>query len=115
MIYSTNLKSKQFSDRYISQLSDLRKRLSFFFRPYSCQVYLFGSWATGNAYPSSDVDIAILPEAPLPAGLLSQIRFELEESSLLLTVDLVDLSQATNSFRNRVLTEGVLWIDSTND
>jgi len=111
----TSLKSTKSSDRCISQLAEIRERLSFFLRPYSCQVYLFGSWATRTAHPSSDVDIAILPETPFPIGLLSQIRFELEESSLLLTVDLIDLSQATHTFRQRVLTEGELWIDSTND
>lgn len=97
-----------------SQLDELRHHLSTLLRPYRCQVYLFGSWATGNAHPSSDVDIAIVPDVPLPPGLLSQIRFELEESSLLLTVDLIDLSQTTHTFRQRVLTEGELWIDSTN-
>ena len=112
---STELQPFKVSYHGISQLNELRQHLSTSLRPYSCQVYLFGSWATRTAHPSSDVDIAILPETPFPIGLLSQIRFELEESSLLLTVDLIDLSQATHTFRQRVLTKGELWIDSTND
>ncbi len=111
----TELQPFKVSYHGISQLDELRQQLSTSLRPYSCQVYLFGSWATGTAHPSSDVDIAILPEAPFPIGLLSQIRFELEESSLLLTVDVIDLSQVTPTFRQRVLKEGELWIDSTND
>ncbi len=103
------------SDQCFSQLAEIRDRLSAFLRLYPCRVYLFGSWATGQAHPSSDVDIAILPKTPLPPGLLSQLRFELEESSLLLTVDLIDLSQTSQAFRQRILTEGTLWIDSTND
>lgn len=83
--------------------------------PYRCRVYLFGSWATDTAQPSSDVDIAILPSAPLPLGFLSQIKFDLEESNLLLTVDLVDLSQTPLAFQQRVVSEGMIWIDSTND
>lgn len=99
----------------LSQLDTLRERLSTALRPYRCQVYLFGSWARGDSQVSSDVDIAVLHETPLPPGLLSQIRFDIEESSFLPVVDLVDLSQSTKTFRQRVLSEGVLWIDSKND
>lgn len=111
----TALKPLGVSHHCFSQLAEIRERLSSFLGLYPCRVYLFGSWATGRATPSSDVDIAILPEKPLPTGLLSDIRFELEESPLLLTVDLIDLSQTTQTFRQRVLTEGKLWIDSTNE
>ena len=51
----------------------------------------------------------MLPLGPLPAGLLSEIREALEESLVLYPVDLVDLSDATPQFRERVLQEGVLW------
>lgn len=111
----TTLKSRNLSHQDFSKLEDLRNWLMTTLRPYHCQVYLFGSWAAGNAQLSSDVDIAIWLEAPLPIGLLSQIRFHLEESSILLTVDLVDLGQTTPTFRERVLAGGKLWIDSTND
>jgi len=66
----------------------------------------FGSWAAGNAQPSSDVDIGILSAVPIPPGLLSQLRFDLEESSLLLRVDVIDLSQTKDSFQQRVLSGG---------
>lgn len=82
-------------------------------RDHPCQIYLFGSWAAGTAYPSSDVDIGVLPGAPLPAGFLSQLRFDLDESSILLKVALIDLSETDASFRERVLKEGILWTDSS--
>jgi len=75
------------------------------------RVYLFGSWARGVATRTSDVDVAVLPLEPLPAGLLSAVREALEESAVPYTVDLVDLSQTDPAFRARVLEEGVLWAD----
>ncbi len=49
------------------------------------RVFLFGSWARGDARRYSDIDVAILPAEPLPAGflldlqeaLLVQLRFAL--------------------------------------
>ncbi len=73
------------------------------------QVYLFGSWARGNPARTSDIDVAILPLAPLPEGTLGEIREALEESLVVRHVDLLDLSEAAPEFRERVLREGVLW------
>jgi len=112
---STALKPLKVSDHCFSQLAEIRERVSTSLRPYRCQVYLFGSWATENAHPSSDVDIAILLEASLPTGFLNQLRFELEESSLLLSVDLIDLTQTPSTFQQCIMSEGELWIDSMND
>jgi predicted nucleotidyltransferase len=47
-------------------------------------VYLFGSWARGEAGRTSDIDIAILSDQPLPVRLLSELREELDESSVLI-------------------------------
>lgn len=41
---------------------------------YSVQIYLFGSHARGDARPTSDIDVAILPTESLPIGLLSEVR-----------------------------------------
>jgi hypothetical protein len=73
------------------------------------RVYLFGSRARHDQARSSDIDVAILPLAPLPPGLLSSIREELEESNIPYVVDLVDLSQSGAAFREAVLREGVEW------
>jgi len=76
---------------------------------HPAKVFLFGSRATGRAARTSDIDIAILPEAPLPDGVLTDIREQLEESSIIYTVDLVDLSSAEKTLRERVLKEGIEW------
>ncbi len=74
-------------------------------------VYLFGSRAVGKMTPYSDIDIAILPKNKLPQGLLAEIRDVLENSEIIYKVDLVDLSETSESFTNRVLNQGIPWKD----
>src|SRR3972149_9009626 len=78
-------------------------------RSHPAKVYLFGSQVTGMARKTSDIDIAIWSEKELPDGLMSDIRQALDDSCILATVDLVDLSTSDPAFRQRVLKEGVLW------
>lgn len=81
---------------------------------YPCRVYLYGSRATGKAWRSSDVDIAVWPLEPLPPGTLAKIREALHESHVPYHVELVDLSHSDEAFRDRVLREGVLWNEHEN-
>ncbi len=74
-------------------------------------VYLFGSWARGEATPLSDIDVAIEPHTILPPGTFARLRERLEESHVPYHVDIVDLRRVTPAFRQRVLTEGVQWND----
>jgi predicted nucleotidyltransferase len=73
-------------------------------------VYLFGSWARGTAGPTSDVDLAVDPREPLPPGVLARLREALEESTIPLRVDVVDLADTDAAFRDRVRREGIRWI-----
>lgn len=78
---------------------------------YPVHVLLFGSHATGRAGRASDIDVAILPQEKLPVGLLSQLREQLEDSNVPYRVDLVDLTETDETFRQRVLLEGIPWND----
>lgn len=91
-------------------LAVLRAMLEDFFLGLPVRVYLFGSAARGTLRRGSDLDVGILPLAPLPVGLLSELREQLEESSLLYRADLVDLSQAPPELVQRVEAEGMRWI-----
>jgi len=77
----------------------------------NAKVYLFGSWARGEATRLSDIDVAIDPHATLPRGTLARLRERLEESHVPYHVDVVDLTRTAPEFRRRVLAEGVLWSD----
>ena len=76
---------------------------------YRARVWLFWSRARGRGGRSSDIDVAILPVEPLPAGTLAQIEEALENSQVLYPVDVVDLSSAEPSLRQRVERDGILW------
>ena len=74
-----------------------------------CAVYLFGSRAEGTHAPISDVDIAVLAEKDI-SRQLSRIRERLEDSTIPLVVDLVDLRNTTPDFLRQVQTQGiVIW------
>jgi len=73
-------------------------------------IYRFGSTATGQAGKESDVDIAVLPAAPLE----SFFRWDLQERLALAlhrSVDLVDLLQASTVMRMQVLESAILLFE----
>jgi len=73
-------------------------------------IYRFGSTATGQAVRDSDVDIAVLPAAPLD----SSFRWDLQERlavSLHRPVDLVDLLRASTVMRMQVLESAILLFE----
>jgi predicted nucleotidyltransferase len=72
-------------------------------------VYLFGSRARGDQRVWSDVDIAVDAHEPMPEETLVNLRGALEECSVPLFVDVVDLGRVSPAFRNRVLSEGKRW------
>jgi predicted nucleotidyltransferase len=78
-------------------------------REYDAAVFLFGSWARGDATACSDIDVAIEPHSSLPPGLLADLREGLEESHVPYRVDIVDLSDAAPTLRRRILEEGIRW------
>jgi predicted nucleotidyltransferase len=74
-------------------------------------VYLFGSWARGDATSVSDIDLAIEPHDPLPPGTLARLRERLEDSRVPYRVEVVDLTEADPALRRRIVAEGVSWSD----
>ena len=68
-------------------------------------LYRFDSQAKGTARPDSDVDLALLARAPIPA----MRRFELAQElaiQLHRDVDLVDLRSASTVMRMQVISTG---------
>src|SRR5690606_31347768 len=73
------------------------------------EIYLFGSWARGDASRTSDIDLAIVPKGPIPKELLATLRERLEESTVPYRVDVVNLDEVDGDFRSRVLQEAIRW------
>lgn len=72
-------------------------------------VILFGSRAKGDAHRRSDFDIAYLPGAGFDPTSVVRLREAIEDSEIFYAVDLVDLSRVEPGFREKVLSEGVVW------
>ncbi len=73
--------------------------------------YIFGSAATGQTNSESDIDIAILCEAPLAPVA----RWELQErlaDALSKNVDLVDLLSASTVIQMQIVSRGELLFDN---
>jgi predicted nucleotidyltransferase len=73
-------------------------------------LYLFGSGANGSEHAGSDLDLAVLPTAPLAAVE----RFDRAQdlaAELGIDVDLVDLIGASTVLQMEVLTKGRLLDD----
>ena len=69
-------------------------------------IYLFGSFGTGNEWPSSDADIALLlpPKMAKGIGTLagSDLRLQLE-ALLTKDVDLINLHQVSTVFQKEII------------
>ena len=69
-------------------------------------IYLFGSYGTDDAWPDSDVDLAVLlpPEKSRAVGslLMSDLRLELE-SLLKKDVDLINLRQVATVLQKEII------------
>ena len=64
-----------------------------------CEVWAFGSRVTGTALRHSDLDLCIISREKLPIGLLGDIKYDLQESDVLISVDVLDWHRISPSFR----------------
>ena len=67
------------------------------------KIYLFGSWAKGDALETSDIDIGILGKEEVVWRLMVKILREVDEIPTLRKIDVLDLNAKEESFRNNVL------------
>lgn len=67
------------------------------------QIFLFGSWAKGVAYPESDIDIGIFGPEKIDDFLMLRIRSDIAGIPTLRHIDVVDLQNVDESFRKEVL------------
>lgn len=72
------------------------------------KVFVFGSWATGSALPTSDVDIGILGNQPVPWEIMHRIRGEVEAIPTLRRIDVVDLNAKEPTFTENILRTAIL-------
>jgi uncharacterized protein len=76
-----------------------------------CRIYLFGSQARETSTQGSDIDLAIDCGATAPQRLMSQIREDIEESNIPYFVDVVDFCEASDTFKEQIIKDMVVWKD----
>jgi hypothetical protein len=71
--------------------------------PKDYKIFLFGSWAKGNALETSDLDIGILGKKEVPWESMHKILEETEEVQTLRSIDIVDLNTKGENYRKNIL------------
>lgn len=66
------------------------------------KVFLFGSWARGDATEQSDIDIGIFGEQEVPWTQMAQIRHAVDELPTLRKVDVVDIRAKSIEFQRAI-------------
>lgn len=72
-----------------------------------CEVFIFGSRASGRARKWSDIDVGIAGKQRVPLSALGLINEALEKSHLPFKVDVVDFSRVPEDFKTEALKEAV--------
>lgn len=73
----------------------------------NAEVWIFGSRARHEHNPTSDIDILYKVTPPLRSALLGKISSALEESRLPYKVDLVNIRNLADSYKDAVLEERI--------
>lgn len=93
-------------DRHIDFIKNtLKKHIS----NSEAKFYIFGSRAKGNHKEYSDVDIAIESPCPIPSEI-AKLKLEFENSIFPYEVDIVDLNNIKETFKNLIKDDLVLLI-----
>jgi len=95
---------------YENSLELLKNMASDVFKDEEVVVILFGSRARGDYFETSDVDVGILTKGKVNKSKITLFRERIENSNIPYKVDIVDLSQTSEEFANKVLEEGLsIW------
>ena len=71
------------------------------------EVWAFGSRVKGTARPSSDLDLVVLGDEPLPLSVYAALLDDFEQSDLPWRVDVVDWATTAAPFRRIIEQEWV--------
>ena len=71
-------------------------------------VWAFGSRVRGDAKKYSDLDLAIITDAPISLSKMADLKEAFNDSSLIFKVDIVDWAITSESFRRIIEVENVV-------
>ena len=93
-------------DKYVEQI---RKMILDYFKNENVMIVFFGSREENKADEGSDVDIGIKGKAKIDPIIISKIKTLFEESNIPYHVDIVDLTNADQTFVENILKNGTIW------
>jgi len=67
----------------------------------SYRILLFGSWATLESLPTSDIDVGILGRDLLDGVIMTRIREQIDHLPTLRKIEVVDLWSVEDRFREK--------------
>lgn len=73
------------------------------------KLFVFGSRATSNFRPASDMDIGILGNKPADGWKMALIRDELDKSKIPYKTDVVDLFKTSPNF-NKIALSKIIYL-----
>ena len=76
------------------------------------EVRAFGSRVAWNARETSDLDLALMTDEPLSMDLTARLRAAFTDSNLPFRVDIVDWATASERFRQRILADHVVLVET---
>jgi len=74
-----------------------------------CKIYLFGSRAAQSARSGSDIDLGLDAGEPIEWKKIVNIQNDIDESTIPVYVDLIDMHSAPESFKTEILKKGIIW------
>lgn len=74
-----------------------------------CKIYLFGSRARKTHRPGADIDIALDAGQPICMDILLTLYGEIEETTIPVNVDLVDMHNISDDMLAQIQAEKITW------
>lgn len=103
--------SAVFMDEGNKYVLTLKRIVADFLKDEEIKIVLFGSRARGDNYHFSDVDIGILPYRKIEQKKITLLRERLEDLNIPYKIEIVNLSEVSEDFKNMVLQEAIVWKD----
>lgn len=75
------------------------------------KIILFGSRARRDNHTTSDADIGLMPLRKLNKKKVILLKERVEQLNIPYKVDIVDLSESSEDFRNEAMKGAVVWKD----
>jgi len=95
-----NKKLEQYKQKILSIIEEILPQ---------CKIILFGSRARQTHDQGADIDIALDTGKPIDKHKLYMIKEMIEETTIPLMVDVVDLYSASDKFKKEVKIDGIIW------